>query len=175
METDVINAVQDSNLKWRFILSRQSSFKPKLTSSMWSPIPSDLIWNASSLHPKSLDFLILQSFFSQKWIYTHFPYINYWYAIYDPVNFVAFIVLIFCISWESAIFLNSAGSSESPPKLVTIRVINDLHCIIWIRSSYYFYYFTLIRSFLPWYWITYFRSHQVNNDHGNAWEIRQAA
>ena len=48
---------------------------------------------------------------------------------------------------QSAIFLNSAGSSESPPKLVTISVINDLHCMIWIPSSYYFYYFTLKKLF----------------------------
>ena len=33
--------------------------------------------------------------------------IHYWYAIYDPVNFVAFIVLIFCISWDNQQFFST--------------------------------------------------------------------
>ena len=38
-ESDVINAVQDDNLKMKVYSPRHSSFKPKLTSSVWSPRP----------------------------------------------------------------------------------------------------------------------------------------
>ena len=134
--------------KWRFIL--QGSLHLSLNSLHLCGLPDPRTWFGMLQVniPKSLDFIILQSIFSQKWIYTHLPYIIDMLCYLWPSQFCCLhCAHLLYFMTQSSIFLNSAGSSESPPKLVTISVINDLHYIIWIRPSYYFYYFTLLKSF----------------------------